>query len=123
MVIVVVFVLVVILLVYKLVLSSLVIKLISLKDEFGVLKNKLVWFIFGIIFIGFGGVFCIYIYLVDMILVVIEMLEYIILIVMMMFGIGIIIGNWVCGKLVDKLFVSIIGIVLLCSVVIVVLYV
>ncbi|MDP2538164.1 MFS transporter, partial [Alteromonas stellipolaris] len=40
----------------------------NLRVEFGVLKNKLVWSISGIIFVGFGGVFCIYTYLADTIL-------------------------------------------------------
>ena len=111
------------LLVYKLVPSSPVTKPTSLKDEFGVLKNKLVWSISGIIFIGFGGVFCIYTYLADTILVVTETPEYTISIAMMMFGIGTTIGNWACGKLADKSPVSTTGIALLCSVVIAVLYV
>ena len=94
-----------------------------LVEEFGVLKNKLVWTISGIIFVGFGGVFCIYTYLADTIINVTEAPEVTISIAMMMFGLGTTIGNWVCGRFADKAPIATTGIALLCSIGISVIYV
>lgn len=94
-----------------------------LKEEFGVLKNKLVWTISGIIFVGFGGVFCIYTYLADTIINVTEAPEMTISVAMMMFGLGTTIGNWICGRMADKSPIATTGIALLCSMGISVLYV
>lgn len=110
-------------LIYFIVPSSPVKTPTRLREEFGVLKNKLVWSISGIIFVGFGGVFCIYTYLADTIINVTEAPEVTISIAMMMFGIGTTIGNWVCGRLADKSPIATTGIALLCSVGIAVMYV
>lgn len=119
----VVFVLVVLVLIVKYVFNVKNIVLILIFDELSVLKNKFVWIILGIIIIGFGGVFCVYIYIVDIILEVIYIFVYIIFIVMIMFGIGCILGNYVLGKVVDYLLLKIIGVVLIGVVVFVVSYV
>lgn len=110
-------------LIYFVVPSSPVKKPTRLKEEFGVLKNKLIWSISGIIFIGFGGVFCIYTYLADTIINVTQAPEVTISIAMMMFGIGTTIGNLVCGKLADHSPLATTGIALLCSIAISILYV
>ena len=95
----------------------------NLLNEFGVLKNKLVWSILGIVIIGFGGVFCIYTYLADTILNVTNSPEVTISVAMMMFGIGTTIGNWFISKLADKSPLRTTGIALLCSVGVSVIYV
>ncbi|MCU4675039.1 MFS transporter [Catenovulum sp. 2E275] len=74
----------------------------NLMNEFGVLKNKLVWSILGIVLIGFGGVFCVYTYVADTILAVTGTPAYTISIAMVMFGIGCTVGNLILGKLGDK---------------------
>ncbi len=73
----------------------------SILDELSVLKNKLVWTILGIIIIGFGGVFCVYTYIADTILIVTHTPAYTISIAMIMFGIGCTLGNYVLGKAAD----------------------
>ncbi len=73
----------------------------SLLSELSVLKNKLVWSILGIIIVGFGGVFCIYTYIADTILVVTHTPAYTISIAMVMFGIGCTLGNYILGKAAD----------------------
>lgn len=110
-------------LIYRLVPSSPVTNPTRLREEFGVLKNKLVWSISGIIFVGFGGVFCIYTYLADTIINVTETPEVTISIAMMMFGIGTTIGNLVISKLADHSPLATTGIALLCSVAIAIMYV
>ncbi|MFA3790853.1 MFS transporter [Aliiglaciecola sp. SL4] len=94
-----------------------------LREEFSVLKNKLVWSISGIIFVGFGGVFCIYTYLADTIINVTQTPIVTISIAMMMFGVGTTIGNLVISKLADHSPLSTTGIALLCSVCISVMFV
>ena len=74
----------------------------NLLNELGVLKNKLVWSILGIVIIGFGGVFCIYTYVADTILDVTQSPAYTISIAMVMFGIGSTLGNYILGKAADK---------------------
>lgn len=110
-------------LIYFVVPSSPVTEPTRLREEFSVLKNKLVWSISGIIFIGFGGVFCIYTYLADTIINVTESPEVTISVAMMMFGIGTTIGNLVCGRLADRSPIATTGIALLCSVGISIMYV
>ena len=112
-----------ILLIYFLVPSCPVTQPSKLREEFGVLKNKLVWSISGIIFVGFGGVFCIYTYLADTIINVTQTPEVTISIAMMMFGIGTTIGNWLISKLADKSPLSTTGIALMCSVGVSIMYV
>ncbi|ART79793.1 MFS transporter [Oceanisphaera avium] len=73
-----------------------------LLNELGVLKDKLVWSILGIVIIGFGGVFCIYTYIADTMLDVTQSPAYTISIAMVMFGIGSTLGNYVLGKAADK---------------------
>lgn len=89
----------------------------NLLNEFGVLKNKLVWSILGIVIIGFGGVFCIYTYVADTILEVTETAPYTISIAMVMFGIGSTLGNYVLGKAADKSAIKTTGLVLVCTIV------
>lgn len=112
-----------ILLIYFLVPSCPVTQPSKLREEFGVLKNKLVWSISGIIFVGFGGVFCIYTYLADTIINVTQTPEVTISIAMMMFGIGTTIGNWLISKLADKSPLTTTGIALMCSVGVSIMYV
>ncbi|MDC8830680.1 MFS transporter [Alteromonas gilva] len=115
--------LITIVLIYLLVPSSPVTNPTRLREEFGVLKNKLVWSISGIIFVGFGGVFCIYTYLADTILTVTKTPEVTISVAMMMFGIGTTIGNWFISKMADHSPISTTGIALLCSIGIAIMYV
>ncbi|ALS33742.1 hypothetical protein PTRA_a2676 [Pseudoalteromonas translucida KMM 520] len=89
----------------------------NLLNEFGVLKNKLVWSILGIVIIGFGGVFCIYTYVADTILEVTDTAPYTISIAMVMFGIGSTLGNYVLGKAADKSAIKTTGLVLVCTIV------
>ena len=89
----------------------------NLLNEFGVLKNKLVWSILGIVIIGFGGVFCIYTYIADTILVVTKTAPYTISIAMVMFGIGCTLGNYVLGKAADKSAIKTTGLALVCTIV------
>ena len=95
----------------------------NLLNEFGVLKNKLVWTILGIVIIGFGGVFCIYTYIADTILVVTNSPAYTISIAMVMFGIGSTLGNYVLGKAADKSAINTTGLVLVCAVICALAYV
>jgi DHA1 family inner membrane transport protein len=89
----------------------------SLLDEFSVLKNKLVWSILGIVIIGFGGVFCIYTYIADTILVITHTPAYTISIAMVMFGIGCTVGNYILGKAADKSAIKTTGMALIGSIV------
>ncbi|GGB31847.1 MFS transporter [Oceanisphaera marina] len=84
----------------------------NLLNEFGVLKNKLIWSILGIVIIGFGGVFCLYTYIADTILVTTKTPAYTISIAMVMFGIGSTLGNYVLGKAADKSAIKTTGLVL-----------
>ncbi|MFD1007043.1 MULTISPECIES: MFS transporter [Oceanisphaera] len=95
----------------------------NLINEFGVLKNKLVWSILGIVIIGFGGVFCIYTYIADTILVVTESPAYTISIAMVMFGIGSTLGNYVLGKAADKSAIKTTGMVLVGTIIFSLIYV
>lgn len=95
----------------------------TLMSEFGVLKNKLVWTILGIVIVGFGGVFCIYTYIADTILAVTGTPDYTISIAMVMFGIGCTIGNLVLGKLGDKAAMPTTGIALVFSIIFALIYV
>ncbi|GAA6186831.1 MULTISPECIES: MFS transporter [Aliiglaciecola] len=110
-------------LIYWLVPSCPVTEPSKLREEFAVLKNKLVWSISGIIFVGFGGVFCIYTYLADTIINVTQTPLITISIAMMMFGVGTTIGNLLISKLADHAPISTTGIALLCSVGISLMYV
>jgi MFS transporter, DHA1 family, inner membrane transport protein len=89
----------------------------NLLNELGVLKNKLVWTILGIVIIGFGGVFCIYTYVADTILEVTNTAPYTISIAMVMFGIGSTLGNYVLGKAADKSAIKTTGLVLISTIV------
>ncbi|MGI2169477.1 MFS transporter [Shewanella sp. MF05960] len=89
----------------------------NLLNEFSVLKNKLVWSILGIVIIGFGGVFCLYTYIADTILVVTKTPAYTISIAMVMFGIGCTLGNYVLGKAADRSALKTTGLALICSIV------
>ncbi|CAM4094484.1 MFS transporter [Pseudoalteromonas ostreae] len=95
----------------------------NILNELNVLKNKLVWSILGIIIIGFGGVFCIYTYIADTILVVTHTPAYTISIAMVMFGIGCTLGNYILGKAADHSPLYTTGIALISSIVFAVLYV
>ena len=95
----------------------------NLINEFSVLKNKLVWSILGIVIIGFGGVFCIYTYIADTILVVTQTPAYTISIAMVMFGIGCTLGNYVLGKAADRAALKTTGIALVCTIIFSVAYV
>lgn len=95
----------------------------NLINEFGVLKNKLVWSILGIAIIGFGGVFCIYTYIADTILVTTETPAYTISIAMIMFGIGSTLGNYLLGKAADKSAIKTTGLVLVGTIVFSIAYV
>lgn len=95
----------------------------NLINEFGVLKNKLVWSILGIAIIGFGGVFCIYTYIADTILVTTETPPYTISIAMIMFGIGSTLGNYLLGKAADKSAIKATGLVLVGTIVFSIAYV
>ncbi|MBQ4833136.1 MFS transporter [Pseudoalteromonas sp. MMG010] len=88
-----------------------------LLNELSVLKNKLVWSILGIVIIGFGGVFCIYTYIADTILVVTHTPAYTISIAMIMFGIGCTVGNYILGKAADKSAIKTTGIALFASII------
>jgi DHA1 family inner membrane transport protein len=89
----------------------------NLLNEFGVLKNKLVWSILGIVIIGFGGVFCIYTYIADTILDVTKTAPYTISVAMVMFGIGCTLGNYVLGKAADKSAIKTTGFALVCTII------
>lgn len=89
----------------------------NLLNEFGVLKNKLIWSILGIVIIGFGGVFCLYTYIADTILVTTKTPAYTISIAMVMFGIGSTLGNYVLGKAADKSAINTTGLVLVGAIV------
>ena len=95
----------------------------NILNELNVLKNKLVWSILGIIIIGFGGVFCIYTYIADTILVVTHTPAYTISIAMVMFGIGCTLGNYVLGKAADRSALYTTGIALISCIVFAALYV
>ncbi|GGB70005.1 MFS transporter [Shewanella inventionis] len=89
----------------------------NLLNEFSVLKNKLVWSILGIVIIGFGGVFCLYTYIADTILMVTKTPAYTISIAMIMFGVGCTIGNYVLGKAADRSALNTTGLALIGSIV------
>lgn len=95
----------------------------NMLHEFGVLKNKLVWSILGIVIIGFGGVFCIYTYIADTILQVTISPAYTISIAMVMFGIGSTLGNYALGKAADKSAINTTGLVLVGTIIFALAYV
>lgn len=110
-------------LVYKVVPNKENLQPSNIINEMGVLKNKLVWSVLGIIIIGFGGVFCIYTYIADTILVVTHTPAYTISIAMIMFGIGCTLGNYVLGKAADHSPLYTTGFTLICAIIFAALYV
>ncbi|WP_017445147.1 MFS transporter [Gayadomonas joobiniege] len=92
-------------------------------DQINVLGNKLVWTILAIVIVGFGGVFCIYTYLADTILNVTQTSAESISVAMVMFGVGMTVGNWICGQLADRHPIYTTGGALACSIIFAVIYV
>lgn len=70
--------------------------------ELGALRSRQVWLTLGIAGIGFGGVFCVYTYLAATLIEVTKTSDFMIPVVMAVFGVGTTVGNLVCGWAADR---------------------
>lgn len=70
--------------------------------ELGALRSRQVWLTLGIAGIGFGGIFCVYTYLTATLIEVTHASNFMIPVVMAVFGLGTTAGNLVCGWAADR---------------------
>jgi DHA1 family inner membrane transport protein len=70
--------------------------------ELNALRSRQVWLTLGIAAIGFGGVFCVYTYLAATLIEVTHTSDFMIPVVMAVFGVGTTVGNLVCGWAADR---------------------
>jgi DHA1 family inner membrane transport protein len=70
--------------------------------ELGALRSRQVWLTLGIAGIGFGGVFCVYTYLAATLIEVTHAADWMIPVVMAVFGLGTTVGNLICGWAADR---------------------
>lgn len=70
--------------------------------ELGALRSRQVWLTLGIAGIGFGGIFCVYTYLASTLIEITHASDFMIPVVMAVFGLGTTVGNLVCGWAADR---------------------
>ena len=70
--------------------------------ELNALRSRQVWLTLGIAGIGFGGIFCVYTYLAATLIEVTHASDFMILVVMAVFGVGTTVGNLICGWAADR---------------------
>jgi DHA1 family inner membrane transport protein len=70
--------------------------------ELNALRSRQVWLTLGIAGIGFGGIFCVYTYLAATLIEVTHASDFMIPVVMAVFGLGTTVGNLVCGWAADR---------------------
>jgi DHA1 family inner membrane transport protein len=70
--------------------------------ELNALRSRQVWLTLGIAGIGFGGIFCVYTYLAATLIAVTHASDFMIPVVMAVFGLGTTVGNLVCGWAADR---------------------
>lgn len=70
--------------------------------ELNALRSRQVWLTLGIAGIGFGGIFCVYTYLAATLIDVTHASDFMIPVVMAVFGLGTTVGNLICGWAADR---------------------
>jgi DHA1 family inner membrane transport protein len=70
--------------------------------ELNALRSRQVWLTLGIAGIGFGGIFCVYTYLAATLIEVTHASDFMIPVVMAVFGLGTTAGNLICGWAADR---------------------
>lgn len=70
--------------------------------ELNALRSRQVWLTLGIASIGFGGIFCVYTYLAATLIEVTHASDFMIPVVMAVFGVGTTVGNLICGWAADR---------------------
>jgi len=70
--------------------------------ELNALRSRQVWLTLGIAGIGFGGIFCVYTYLAATLIEVTHASDFMIPMVMAVFGLGTTVGNLICGWAADR---------------------
>lgn len=70
--------------------------------ELSALRSRQVWLTLGIAGIGFGGIFCVYTYLAATLIEVTHASDFMIPMVMAVFGLGTTVGNLICGWAADR---------------------
>lgn len=70
--------------------------------ELNALRSRQVWLTLGIAGIGFGGIFCVYTYLAATLIEVTHASDFMIPVVMAVFGLGTTVGNLICGWAADR---------------------
>lgn len=70
--------------------------------ELNALRSRQVWLTLGIAGIGFGGIFCVYTYLAATLIEVTHASDFMIPVVMAVFGVGTTVGNLICGWAADR---------------------
>ena len=70
--------------------------------ELSALRSRQVWLTLGIAGIGFGGIFCVYTYLAATLIDVTHASDFMIPVVMAVFGLGTTVGNLICGWAADR---------------------
>lgn len=74
----------------------------SVRTELGALRRKQVWMTLGVATIGFGGVFAVYTYISTTLTDVAGVPKSVVPIALMLFGLGMVVGNAVGGRLADR---------------------
>lgn len=90
--------------------------------ELDALRSRQVWLTLGIAGIGFGGIFCVYTYLAATLIEVTHASDFMIPVVMAVFGLGTTVGNLICGWAADRATMRSAGISLGFSALMLVLY-
>nr|WP_308198858.1 MFS transporter [Rhodococcus sp. F64268] len=81
---------------------SLSIPTTSVRIELGALRRKQVWLTLAVAVIGFGGVFAVYTYISTTLTDVAGLSKSLVPVALMLFGIGMVVGNFVGGRLADR---------------------
>ncbi|NME78812.1 MFS transporter [Rhodococcus sp. 105337] len=74
----------------------------SVRTELGALRRKQVWMTLGVATIGFGGVFAVYTYISTTLTDVAGVPKSVVPVALMLFGLGMVVGNAVGGRLADR---------------------
>ncbi|MFD3810361.1 MFS transporter [Rhodococcus sp. NPDC058639] len=78
----------------------------SVRTELGALRRKQVWMTLGVATIGFGGVFAVYTYISTTLTDVAGVPKSVVPVALMLFGLGMVVGNAVGGRLADRALVA-----------------
>lgn len=81
---------------------SLSIPTTSVRIELGALKSTQVWLTLAVAVIGFGGVFAVYTYISTTLTDLAGLSKSLVPVALMLFGIGMVVGNFVGGRLADR---------------------